>query len=102
MKISRSEGFFGLMRGKLKMSRRLILSLIPLLAIILVPFWIYSSRQGHLDLPQSYRSADGSLTFQYPQGWFATNLSGERVDLENTPYEKRVDSPDAIRLEISP
>src|SRR5258708_1397894 len=93
----------------------LVLSFIPILLGVLIAGGIGSMSQPEnadsssfvqtalpqIELSQTYRSDDGSLTFHSPQGWFATDHQGGRVDLENTPYEKRIDRPDALRLEVS-
>ncbi len=80
--------------------RKFILGSIPLLTFAFIS--LFTLGQNTIDLSQTYTSADGSFTFHYPAGWYAEPLDGGRVDLENTPYEKRLDNPDALRLEISP
>ena len=52
-------------------------------------------------LSNTYTSANGSFTFNYPAGWYVKTLDGGAIDLENTSEEKRGQSGDAIRLEIS-
>ncbi len=82
--------------------RRLLLSIIPLLGCVLIGVWAFSALQRAPELPHTYISPDGSFTFHYPSGWYADTLSGGRVDLENTPYEGRLENENAVRLEISP